>query len=225
MTTLIGGGPMGKYEKMRISMRYWLLAKAGLSPEWLGAVKALEYGEARHTGLRKDGVTPEFQHQLSIMHYLRTLHASLMFPAETLAVAALHDVAEDAGVGFEELEALFGGRVAGGVRRVTKKHRGQVFAIEPLFEGMAECPVASVTKGADRINNLQSMLGVFTLEKQKAYCEETRKYFLPMLKAARRRFPEQELVYENIKLMLESQLALLAAAHAAAELGPVVCRN
>ena len=207
---------MSSFEKMRISMRYWLLAKAESDPAWLCAVKALEYGAVRHTGTRKDGVTPEFQHQLAIMHYLRTLHVSLCYPAETLAAAALHDVAEDTGVGFEELETQFGARVSSGVRRVTKKHRGLVFAPEPLFAGMAECPIASVVKGSDRINNLQTMLGVFTLEKQKAYCEETRKYFLPMLKAARRNFPEQEPVYENIKLMLNSQLALLDAAHRAA---------
>jgi hypothetical protein len=45
------------------------------------------------------------------------------------------------------------------------------------------------------------------------------KYFLPepdvlpMLKTARRSFPQQELAYENIKLLLINQIELVRAVH------------
>jgi hypothetical protein len=59
------------------------------------------------------------------------------------------------------------------------------------------------------------MVGVFTIEKQRDYIQETQDYILPALKEARRRFPRQEPAYENIKHMLKSQIELLQAAHSA----------
>lgn len=205
-----------KFEKLKLSLRYWLLGKAETDPEYYKVLDALEFAHSFHQGTRKDGSTPEFQHQLEIAHYLRTLSASLTKPAVVLAAALLHDVAEDYDIAFEELEARFGAEITRVVRLLTKKHRGQVIPPEEYFARIATDECASVIKGADRIHNLQSMLGVFSLEKQAKYCEEVEKYFLPMLKAARRAFSRQEAVYENIKLVLNSQLQLLAAIREAA---------
>jgi hypothetical protein len=55
------------------------------------------------------------------------------------------------------------------------------------------------------------MLNVFSLTKQKYYIEETETLILPMLKQARRRFPDQEPAYQNIKLILNSQIELIRA--------------
>ncbi len=205
---------MNKFEKLRLALRYWLIARAEVQPDYYRALDALEYAGEFHRGSRKDGVTPEFQHQLEIVQYLRTLHSGLMLPVQTLAAGLLHDVAEDYDVGFEELEDRFGKDIAHPVMLLTKKHRGTQVPTEVYFQRIALDPVASVVKGADRINNLQSMLGVFSLEKQARYCEEAETFFLPMLKEARRRFPRQEAVYENEKLVMRSQLALLHAVRA-----------
>lgn len=194
-----------------LSLRYWLLAKAETDPAYYKAVNALEFARGHHCGTRKDGFTPEFQHQLEIAHYLRTLHTSLTYPAITLAAALLHDVAEDYDIEYDELEARFGPEVTKVVRLLTKKHRGITIPPTVYFSLLAANEIASVIKGADRIHNLQSMLGVFTLTKQAAYCAEVREYFLPMLKQARRSFPRQETAYENVKLVLTSQLGMLAA--------------
>lgn len=202
---------MNKFEKLRLSLRYWLLARAETQPEYYKVLDALEYAAKFHQGRRKDGHTPEFQHQLEIVQYVRTFSSGLMFPAETMAVGLLHDVAEDYDVGFEELEDRFGKSIAHPVMLLTKKHRGRKVPAELYFAGIAKDPIASVVKGSDRINNLQSMLGVFSLDKQSSYCKETLEFFLPMLKEARRTFAQQEPVYENIKLMLKSQLVLLQA--------------
>ena len=73
--------------------------------------------------------------------------------------------------------------------------------------------IASVVKGADRIHNVQTMIDVFTYEKQKEYIRETQEFIVPMLKEARRRFPRQEPAYENIQHVLVSQAELLQAVH------------
>jgi len=197
--------------KLHISMRYWLLGRG-----FHLALRAMEFGAEHHTGTRKDGVTPEFDHQIHIAHYLRTL-ADLSHPQETIAVAFLHDVAEDYGVDRETLTAKFGERVADAVWRMTKEFRGIRRSEEEVFEGIAQCPIASIAKAADRIHNFQSMVGVFKVEKQKEYIAEGERFFLPMIKKARRLFPEQEAGYENAKHMLRSQIALIRAVHSAAE--------
>lgn len=204
---------MTNFEKIQVATRYMLLGMAQQNPDYYVALEAMEFASNFHDGTRKDGVTPEFQHQLGIFSYLRTMHHHLELPAQTFAAAFLHDVAEDYDIGFDELEQLFGVDIALAVRLLTKKHRGATVPADTYFDLIAENPVASVVKGADRINNLQSMLGVFSAEKQASYCEEAQKRFLPMLKVARRRFPRQEAVYENIKLMMKSQITLISAIH------------
>ena len=51
------------------------------------------------------------------------------------------------------------------------------------------------------------------------YISECEKHILPMLKEARRIFPEQEPAYENIKLVLMSQIELINVSLDAIEQG------
>lgn len=203
---------LDRHSKQFISMRYWLLGAAKENPSYFVALEAMEYAAGFHDGLRKDDVTPEFNHQLSIAHYIRTLLPSLRHPIESLATVFLHDVCEDYDVGFDEIESRFGPVIGRSTRLMTKKHRGIVKPRELYFSEMAEDPIASVDKGGDRIHNIQTMKDAnWTFEKQKSYVEEVRADFLPMLKRARRNFPDQELAYENIKHVLTSQVQLIEA--------------
>lgn len=194
---------MDKFEKLRITLRYYLLGR-----QYYMAADALEFASTYHTGFRKDGVTPEFQHQLEIAHYVRTLSPSLLFPEETIAAALLHDVREDYGVTDAVLSSRFGPRVSKAVFLMDKHSNAD-------FAAIGEDPIASIDKGCDRIHNLQSMSGVFTREKQLKYIAEAHEKYLPMLKTGRRMFPMQELAYENIKYMMSSQLELLEVLNAA----------
>lgn len=207
MQELTGNG--NNYQKLFIAMRYWLIGMAQHDKQYLIALKALEYAKQIHIGFRKDGKTPEFQHQIEITHYLRTLYTGLQYPAETLAAAFLHDVPEDYDISFEELESLFGKRVTDAVRLLTKQYRSEKKDMETYFEEMAMCPIASVIKGGDRIHNHQTMHPVFTKEKQKSYILETETYIVPMLKKARHLHVEQEFIYENIKFVLRSQMVMV----------------
>lgn len=181
------------------------------------AIAALEFARGRHVGRRKDGITPEFQHQVEIALYLTTLR-DLPDEELTLTTALLHDVIEDYDVPPEEIEALFGADVRASVWRLTKVYRGVKKEPAAYFAEIGRDPVASLVKGADRIHNLQSMVGVFPLEKQREYADEAERWFLPMLKDASRRFPAHAAAYHNVRHLIRSQLALIRAAIIASEL-------
>lgn len=195
-----------RYEKLGVSLRYFLLGRG-----YYEAARALEFGAKYHTGTRKDGITPEFQHQIEICHYVRTLLPSLQYPEETLIAAILHDTDEDYPECRHELQREFTERTVTSVLLLNKHGKTK----DHYFNTIAEDPIASIVKGADRTHNLQSMIGVFTAEKQIKYVEEVETYFLPMLKNARRKFPQQEPAYENVKHLLNTQIELIRELHAA----------
>lgn len=197
------------YNKLVIAMRYYLLGK-----KYFRAVQAMELGMSIHIGTRADHITPEFQHQMEMAHYLRTLESHLIFPEETFCCVFLHDVYEDypEKVTLDMIERNFGDIVKTGVKVVSKPENFDKSNQCDYFDPIGLDPVGSITKGVDRINNLGSMVGVFSKTKQKKYVNEVEVYFLPMLKEARRLFPAQEPIYENIKFILISQITLLKEA-------------
>jgi len=195
---------MERYEKLKLSLRYFLLGKG-----YFNAVDALEFAAIYHVGTRKDGVTPELQHQVEIAHYLRTLLPSFMYPEDTLTVALLHDLLEDYEVEINVIRARYGDRVADACALLDKNGKARDY----YFSELGMDPIGSVVKGADRIHNLQSMFGAFVRRKQEAYVSEVETMFLPMLKVARRQFATQEGAYENIKHVLTSQVHLIKEIH------------
>jgi len=194
------------YEKLRLTVRYWLLGRG-----YTLALKAMEFAAEYHVGLRKDG-NPEFSHQIWQAAYARTLADLMIHPEETIAVIFLHDVVEDYGVTLAEIERRFGTTVADAVGRMSKEVEGRKKSSEIYFSELSLCPISSMAKGIDRIHNHQTMRGAFNPAKQTDYLGETEVDILPMLKAARRRFPEQEAAFENIKHLLISQMELYAYA-------------
>jgi (p)ppGpp synthase/HD superfamily hydrolase len=196
------------YTKHFIAMRYWLLGR-----EFFLALDALEYASRFHTGKRKDGQTREYFHQLSIGRYTKSIITSLEYPEATLATVFLHDVSEDYGVSTGEIRDRYGNQVSQSVALLTKKFGDYRKPDAEYFRDITSDKIASIAKGADRVHNIQTMIGVFTYEKQKEYIQETETYIIPMLKEARRCFPRQEPAYENIRHVLVSQIELLRAVH------------
>jgi (p)ppGpp synthase/HD superfamily hydrolase len=199
---------VSNHEKTRIALYYFMLGRG-----YHTACRAMSYAESLHNGLRKDKVTPEFAHQVWIANFLRTLPLSNTILETALAVAFLHDTSEDKDVSFAEVARDFGPEVADGVDRMTKVFRGEKVNQEIYFRRLGETAVSALVKGVDRLHNLSSMVGVFSIEKQRAYIAETRAYHLPMLKVARKRFPEFEAAIENIKQSLNSRIDLIEAIH------------
>lgn len=189
------------YQKHLISLRAWLHGSAKHE-----ALRALEFARPLHDGLRKDGVTPEFAHQVFMMNFARNFDPALLHPDETLAVLALHDVVEDKNVSILEIQAEFGDPIAQPVFLMTTPEGETTADKADRFRAMAEDPIASVAKAIDRVHNVVSMVGVFTPEKVARYIAESEELILPMMKAARRRFPKQIPVYEITKLMISTHI-------------------
>lgn len=195
-----------RHRKQLSTMRGWLDGRG-----YYKAMDALELVRGLEVGTRKDGQTPKFHHQLSIARLITTLAPHLLHPEETIVAAFLHDVIEDHGDTWtpEKLEERFGHMVAEAVWKLSKKAPDVSKEYPYYFGEMCSCPIASIVKLADRSHNLQTMQGVFSVEKQKAYVEDVEVYFLPMGKVARRNFPQQYPAYENLKILLRCQCELI----------------
>jgi len=191
---------MERYGKLKVSLYYYLLGR-----NYTTAMKAYNYAAKWHQGLRKDNATPEFQHQIEIALYLSTLKG-VVNEERVLTLAMLHDLLEDCpDVTQEDLEKEFGGSIAQDCEYLNKKEK----STDMYFRWISTGIDISLVKGADRVHNMNSMKGVFSIAKQKEYVEEVEKYFLPMLKHARKVHPEQLQAYTSIEFVLRSQINLL----------------
>ena len=190
------------YEKMKIALRAILEGR-----KYYTALRAMNFAENLHNGTRRDG-QPEFSHQVSQALYAITLLDLLTFKEETICVTFLHDVIEDKEVTHEQLVSLFGKTIADATLKMSKVVDGIRIPDEVYYNTLPTCPIASVSKCFDRVHNLMTMLGGFKTEKRISYIEETLDKVVPMLKKAKRSFPEQIAVYENIKFVMTNQVRL-----------------
>jgi len=198
------------YETLKTSIRYWLHGRG-----YHTALKAMDLGLKWHTESRKDGL-PEFSHQIFQAAYARSLADLMMYPEDTLSVIFLHDLIEDHQPEQELVDDGFGKEIGYGVELMTNVDcQGNKKDTASYYAMMAYDPLASIAKGVDRMHNFQSMSGVFALEKQQRYIAETIEHIIPMLKEARKKFPEQEPVYQNIKHVLRTQIELFRLTHQA----------
>lgn len=189
----------------RFSKLYAMLKGFAMGRGYTRLLHAIEEGRRMHGGFRKDGVTPSFQHQLEIAHFLTTLHGVDNLE-DVLIVAILHDSDEDEAIKFNNsrLLGIIGPTCTESIYRLNK-HRA--VDLQSCFDELAMDPLASLAKGADRINNMATMVtGGFMLFKQESYAREVGTYFLPMLKEARKNFPSQTFAYYNIETVLKIQM-------------------
>lgn len=200
-----------QFAKMLGTLRYWLIGR-----RYYMAHDAMEFAHKHTIGLRRDGVTPEFHHQVMVCLYLTTLDEMLQYPEETYCTALLHDVREDYDVDLLMLKTFTTAqskkdrkrvdRVVRAVEVLSKQFKGIKKSPESYFDGIGYDVIASAVKGADRIHNFDSMMGVFSPTKVTAYLDEGEEHILSMLKVARRRFVRQASVYQNIRCLLKSQI-------------------
>jgi len=179
------------------------------------ASAAMAEAEPYHSGFRKDGVTPEFSHQVAIANHLRTLSLSDDDMRVLLIASFFHDTPEDKGLPVDVITNTYGERPGKIVHLMTKKFRGKVVPTETYFADLATDPLAAICKGGDRIHNLSTMMGAFSQAKQASYCDESEARHVPMLKRAARRFPAYEAPIENLRQTLKLQISLVRAIHEA----------
>lgn len=195
-----------RYAKLKIALTAYLVGS-----QYNKALKAFSFAEKYHTGTRKNGA-PELLHQIEIALFITTLK-NLVNEEVAIIVALLHDVLEDYKVAPAIIEAEFGREVLDALILVSKKvlyfSDVKVCDDETFFKRMVDNPHSTIVKGVDRINNLQTMIGAFTLEKQQSYVEEAEHFFLPMLKEAMGIHTTQWLAYMNIRQTIKMQAELL----------------
>jgi (p)ppGpp synthase/HD superfamily hydrolase len=181
-----------------------------ISRKFTKASVALQLAMNIHNGTRKDGVTPEWAHQVNIAYYLYTINSALRLPEDAIILGLLHDVFEDHPGALSNIEVInyFGMDILEGMNSLTYKGSKNKY-----YEELKGSYTASIVKGVDRMHNLQTMAGVFTRDKVKSYIEETREYVLPMLYHAKNRTVNlQTPAYANIIYVMENQIRLIEAA-------------
>lgn len=196
-----------EHTKLKLVLLNRLMGMAAVEQRYQEAVSAFRFAESVHLGVRKDGVTPEFYHQLSILGRAISLHATLSDPLSVYVAILLHDCPEDYPNTIEDILRKFPAHASNSMALskydyldrpgTTPEMVAKEFS--DYIQVLSASPVLSVVKLLDRLHNLSTMLGVFSAEKVQRYINEVDTYFLPMLKEAKHRFPEQEAVYEIIK--------------------------
>jgi (p)ppGpp synthase/HD superfamily hydrolase len=151
------------HEKARIALREWMVGR-----RFYLAATAMANAEPYHPGFRKDGVTPEFSHQIAIANHLRTLGLSDEDMQVVLIATFWHDTPEDKDLPIKVIANDYGERPARMVHLMTKEFRGVVVPPDTYFAELATDPLAAICKGGDRNHNLSTMTGTFTRAKQVA---------------------------------------------------------
>lgn len=194
-----------EHQKFRLTMRSIIVGMTMVDKRYAITLAAFDYAEKNHTGLRKDGVTPEFNHQLNIFGFMITQIKNMKKPWLVLAVILLHDTLEDNGHLEDEIYKLFK-KAFKYVNRISKVRRGEKLPNDEYYPPMALCGVCSIAKAADRLHNLTTMIGVMSTAKLEESVKETEAFVLPMVKAAKKNFPKQTAVYELLKSSINIQL-------------------
>jgi (p)ppGpp synthase/HD superfamily hydrolase len=202
------------YSKLDLALKYYLTGA-----KYTIALKAYHFAKRYHCCTRKDGKTPEFQHQLEIALFITTLK-DVENEEEALFYAIMHDVLEDFNtVTVDMLTDEFPSNWVIKLKLISKKIEcvKTYNSLYEYFDKIATEPLVALAKGVDRIHNLQSMSGVFTSEKQRDYISETNTFFLPMLKAAVEHDPSLFSAIMNVRTVLKCQVELLEVALVANE--------
>lgn len=191
-----------QFKKDYTAMKNYLLGR-----EYHLALRVLVFALKYHTGMRKDGVTPEFQHQLRISFSILNLRG-VVNEELCLCLAFLHDTAEDYGVSHALLATEFGEVIA---TKVCILDKGQHKNDDEYFTAIERDIDCSIVKGADNLDNIQSMVNAFSKEKMGTYMSRTKTQILPMLKNASNNFPVQTFSYCGLRTTLKNQLLLYTA--------------
>lgn len=151
-------------------------------------LKALAFAREKHSGQMRKSGDPYIVHPLTM-----ACNAVSMGIREDAVIATilLHDVCEDCGVGLAELP------VGDTVKRAVDLMTFQVMEGETkeiaknrYYNMLLQSREACMTKLIDRCHNVSSMAGTFSVEKLKAYIEETRHYVLPLLRKVKDKYPQ-----------------------------------
>ena len=145
--------------------------------------RAYEYSAFRHGTQTRASGEPYLAHPLEVAHLL----AEMRLDVTTLCVGLLHDVMEDTGADYRELEDKFGKQVARLVDGVTKINRleiprgeeAQAESLRKMLLAMVDDVRVILIKLADRLHNMRT-LGSLPAEKRRRVARETLEIYAPI---------------------------------------------
>lgn len=183
------------------------------------ALRAFTLAEKYHDGLRKDVKTPEFAHQIQIALFLTTLKLDRHNLQSLIIGVLFHDLFEDKSITPEEVLSEMGvinqldlGDAMAGIDigvRLSKVQNGRKLDMATYMTLVGDDWCSALLKGIDRINNFQSMPGVFNLAKQDKYLDEGLA-ILAMMKATRKHNPEVADAFYAVEYTLKLQIATIS---------------
>lgn len=195
--------PKTDYSKLRTKVLGIIEGLALADPDYNELRRLLTFCEGIHTNTRKDG-SREFSHQLEMIAYAITFHNQLTDPLSVYCAILVHDVLEDypeqRGAMLSEFPS-----VVDLSTRLSKFKDGNGATYTNYFNSLAKCPVCSIVKLIDRVHNLSTAPGVFSVAKLREYIQETENYYFELIRECKLQY-ENRNVYENLKFVLTTQV-------------------
>lgn len=194
------------------------------------ALACMNIGESYHSGVRKDGTTPEFMHQIQMALYILSLPLPLQNEARDMqhimiAAAFLHDLFEDYPVSPREIEIKMERALSDGLcdaqRTIIKRAIECAMFMSKVVDGqkldmnvymsrfISGPPLAALLKGVDRMHNFNSMVGVFSAEKQRSYIDEGTE-IVSMMRVVRKNTPFLSDAFFAVEHLLSTQIDLIS---------------
>lgn len=199
--------PKTDYSKLRTKVLGIIEGLTLADPDYSSLRRLLSFCEGIHVNTRKDG-SREFSHQLEMIAFALTFHAQLDDPLSVYSAILVHDVLEDYPEQLGTMLLLFPEVVSLSTR--LSKWKDEDGTYNGYFEELSKCSVCSIVKLIDRVHNLSTAPGVFSVAKLHEYIRETEKYYFELIRVCKLRY-ENRSVYENLKFVLTTQVNTIQA--------------
>ena len=158
--------------------------------------KAFDLANEAHYGVRRKSGEPYILHPIAVA---KIASEEIGLGATSIICALLHDVVEDTDTTLEDINDMFGPKVAQivdgltKIRGVLKNKEGQAENFKKIVFTLSEDVRVIIIKLADRLHNMRT-LDSMPPEKQKRIAEETNTLFVPLA---------HRMGFYNIKMELE----------------------
>lgn len=202
--------PKTDYSKLRTKVLGIIEGLALADPDYNELRRLLTFCEGIHKNTRKDG-SREFSHQLEMIAFAITFHNQLTDPLSVYCAILVHDVLED----YPEQRGAMLAEFPSVVDLSTRLSKWKDSSHDEdkyygYFASLADCPVCSIVKLIDRVHNLSTAPGVFSVLKLREYIKETENYYFGLIRECKLRY-ENRNVYENLKFILTTQVNTIQA--------------
>ncbi|MCC8168164.1 MAG: hypothetical protein LIO37_02340 [Clostridiales bacterium] len=167
--------------------------------------RVLPYARNLHNGQIRKGHdhVPYIYHPLLVACHAVSLGLD---DDDLVSAALLHDVCEDCGVVPEELPVNETARRS--IALLTNLRGKAPEVLDEYYAGIASDKIATMVKLIDRCNNVSEMASAFPVDKMRIYIEETEHWVYPLIRYAKKEYPEYEsrifLIQYQIKSVIET---------------------